>query len=265
MGKIREKTVVAIIYLAAKLNSTQLNDNVIKNHFVHLLNDQNNTVRTNTTVTLGKIAPFLHYKTRQEFLIPSFGRKTFDPFVPARIAALQAFGATNNYYSISETSSKVLPIICKLTTDKELIVRELAFKIVTGFLHKLEQVSNNENLKEEMEADIKISLSGSHVPDVVSTAKCWASWAKESLNAKFYRSDPISVSNKAPSVKNQFKEEPLQTFKDTNIIDNTKDSEFSVSSGDKNLIDFDEAVKCNEVDSWGDWEDKSDNSEWGYL
>ena len=73
---IREKTVIAMIHLAPKLNQTNLDETVVMKHFSRLLRDEQAGIRTNTAVCLGKIAGSLHYSTRQKVLIPAFGGKT---------------------------------------------------------------------------------------------------------------------------------------------------------------------------------------------
>ena len=56
--------------------------------------------------------------------------KLKDPFPPARIAGINAFAATQQYYSLAETSSRVLPLICSLMVDPEKPVRDQAFKVI---------------------------------------------------------------------------------------------------------------------------------------
>jgi hypothetical protein len=58
-----------------------------------------------------------------------FTAKLKDPFPPARIAAINALAATQQYYTIQETSSRILPILCAVMTDPEKPVREQAFKV----------------------------------------------------------------------------------------------------------------------------------------
>ena len=72
---IREKTVIAMIHLAPKLNFSNLDETVVMKHFSRLLRDEQAGIRTNTAVCLGKIARYLHYSTRQKVLIPAFGGK----------------------------------------------------------------------------------------------------------------------------------------------------------------------------------------------
>ena len=69
---IREKTVIAMIHLAPKLNQSNLDDVAVMKHFSRLLRDEQAGIRTNTTVCLGKIAKYLQFSTRQKVLIPAF-------------------------------------------------------------------------------------------------------------------------------------------------------------------------------------------------
>ena len=55
--------------------------------------------------------------------------KLKDPFPPARIAGINAFAATQQYYSLTDTSIRVLPMICSLMVDPEKPVRDQAFKV----------------------------------------------------------------------------------------------------------------------------------------
>ena len=55
--------------------------------------------------------------------------KIKDPFPPARIAAINAIAATQQFYTLAETSGKVVPMLCALMSDPEKPVREQAFKV----------------------------------------------------------------------------------------------------------------------------------------
>jgi len=61
-----------------------------------------------------------------------------------------ALAATQHYYTLSQVSQSVLPSLCGLTCDPEREVRDQAFKVIKGFLSKLEKVSEDPSLKESM-------------------------------------------------------------------------------------------------------------------
>jgi len=181
---IREKTVIAVIHLAPKLTFANLDEIVVMKNFARLLRDEQPGIRTNTTVCLGKVAKYLHYTTRQKVLASAFGGKLKDPFPPARIAAVNALAATQQFYTLQETSARVVPMLCTLLTDPEKPVRDQAFKVAKGFIEKLEQVSEDPALKEEMEAQVTSAASGNASGSVSN----WASWAVGAIGAKFYKS-----------------------------------------------------------------------------
>ena len=57
-----------------------------------------------------------------------------DPFPPARISAINALAATQEFYTVAETSGRVVPILCPLMSDPEKPVREQAFKVSLIFV-----------------------------------------------------------------------------------------------------------------------------------
>jgi len=186
---IREKTVISMIHLAPKLNYSNLDEIVIMKHFTRLVRDEQGGIRTNTIVCLGKIAQYLHPKTRQQTLLSCFSRSLKDPFPPSRIAAINAIAATQQYYTIQETVSRVLPVLCPATADPEKTVREQAFKVIRGFLSNVEKVSEDPSLKEEMEKEV-----GSNNP-VATAAAGWANWAVGAVTSKFYKSSIQPTTN----------------------------------------------------------------------
>lgn len=81
----------------------------------------------------------------------AFLRGLKDPYPPARIAAIGSMGATHAYYSTSDQSTRILPAICTLTTDKEKEVRDQAFQTIKFFLTKLEKFSEDPHAAAEQE------------------------------------------------------------------------------------------------------------------
>uniref|UniRef100_A0A8C9WPM6 N-terminal kinase-like protein n=1 Tax=Scleropages formosus TaxID=113540 RepID=A0A8C9WPM6_SCLFO len=140
---IREQTVKSMLLLAPKLNETNLNQELMR-HFARLqARDDQGPIRCNTTVCLGKIAPYLNAGTRQRVLISAFSRATKDPFPASRAAGVLGFAATHNYYSAAESAARVLPTLCALTIDPDKSVRDQAFKAIRSFLTKLETLSED--------------------------------------------------------------------------------------------------------------------------
>uniref|UniRef100_A0A674D5F4 N-terminal kinase-like protein n=1 Tax=Salmo trutta TaxID=8032 RepID=A0A674D5F4_SALTR len=134
---------MSMLLLAPKLNESNLNQELMR-HFARLqARDEQGPIRCNTTVCLGKIAPYLNAGTRQRVLISAFSRATKDPFPASRAAGVLGFAATHNYYSVTESAARVLPTLCTLTVDPDKNVRDQAFKAIKSFLTKLETVSED--------------------------------------------------------------------------------------------------------------------------
>lgn len=190
---IREHTVKSIMYLSTKLNYNNLNIEVLK-HFARLqAKDEEGGIRTNTTVCLGKIASDLHPDVRQKCLISAFTRAMRDPFPPARIAGVMALAATQQYYPLQDVASKVLPNLCHLTLDPEKNVRDAVFRVLKGFLGKLEKVSEDPSLRETMESEVKSVSVGGTQPAT------WAGWAVGAITSKFYKTSTGTPPLQRPS------------------------------------------------------------------
>ncbi|CAJ0582548.1 unnamed protein product, partial [Mesorhabditis spiculigera] len=181
---VRESTVKAMVSLAEKLNVHNLNNELMK-HLARLQGtDEQGGIRTNTTICLGKIGCFLEPANRQKILIGAFTRGMKDPFPPARIAAVLALSATQQFYSLVEVANRIVPALGPLTCDPEKQVRDQAFKALKGFLDNLEKASENPEIIPELEAQVKAGGKGIFGSDKVPQ---WASWALKSLSGKIYK------------------------------------------------------------------------------
>uniref|UniRef100_A0A4W4FVF0 N-terminal kinase-like protein n=1 Tax=Electrophorus electricus TaxID=8005 RepID=A0A4W4FVF0_ELEEL len=187
---IREQTVKSMLLLAPKLNESNLNQELMR-HFARLQSrDDQGPIRCNTTVCLGKIAPYLNAGMRQRVLTSAFSRATKDPFPASRAAGVLGFAATHHYYSMSECASRILPTLCPLTMDPDKNVRDQAFKAIKCFLNKLETVSDDPSKLAEMEKDVTSSAQAS------GSAATWAGWAVtgvSSLTSKLIRNAPADT------------------------------------------------------------------------
>ncbi|XP_067680899.1 N-terminal kinase-like protein [Haliotis asinina] len=192
---VRESTIKAMLHLASKLNYKNLNEELMK-HFARLqAKDDQGGIRTNTTVCLGKIGHFLNPSIRQKILCSAFLRATKDPFPPARQAGVLGLAATQNLYSLKEISGRLLPSLCCMTMDPEKTVRDQVFKAIKGFLGKLEKVSEDPELEEQIEREVM--TGGSEA----SSSAGWAGWAvtgMTSITSKIY--NKATAKKKTPSM-----------------------------------------------------------------
>ena len=265
---IREKTVIALIHLAPKLNYSNLDETVVMKHFTRLARDEQGGIRTNTTVCLGKIARYLHPKTRQQCLFACFSRSLKDPFPPSRIAGINAIAATQQFYTVAETGARILPTLATVTVDPEKSVRDQAFRVVKGFLSKLEKVSEDPELREEMEKEV-----GSTNSAVVAAAAGWANWAVGAVTAKFYKS-PTAEGGGVSKEKSATPEASLaDNVKKVNLKTDTSKSSPAQAVTQRSEGISDGWDDDGDKDGWGDLNEKTndnnegwdDNDDWGSL
>jgi len=268
---IREKTVISMIHLAPKLSYSNLDETVVMKHFTRLARDEQGGIRTNTAVCLGKIARYLHPKTRQQVLLGCFARSLKDPFPPSRIAGINAIAATQQFYTVAETGGRVLPVLCPAMVDPEKSVREQAFRVVRGFVGKLEKVSDDPSLREEMEKEVAAGAGAVAVAG--AAAATWASWAVGAATAKFFKSPAAqSTTENSPTPEGTTSKETTPDkvateMKQTSLGPSTSAStqkesvkEHAVNSGwDAQEDGWDNEEVSDDKDGWDEDED------WGSL
>ncbi|KAK1741357.1 N-terminal kinase-like protein [Skeletonema marinoi] len=126
-GPLRELTLKSTIVLVPKLNHANLEKLV--RYLVRLQADPEASIRTNTVIFIGKVAPHLTETSRQKLILPAFTRSMKDPFTPCRLAALRAVIACKEYFSQKEVAEKVLPCVIPHTLDGANEVRAEAFNV----------------------------------------------------------------------------------------------------------------------------------------
>ncbi|KAL7542148.1 hypothetical protein ACHAXR_011561 [Thalassiosira sp. AJA248-18] len=127
-GPLRELTLKSTIVLVPKLNHANLEKLV--RYLVRLQSDPEASIRTNTVIFIGKIAPNLTDMSRQKLILPAFMRSMKDPFTPCRLSALRAVVSCQEYFSQKDVAEKVLPCVVPHTLDASNDVRTEAFKVV---------------------------------------------------------------------------------------------------------------------------------------
>ncbi|TRY54697.1 hypothetical protein DNTS_031232 [Danionella cerebrum] len=248
---IREQTVKSMLLLAPKLNETNLNQELMR-HFARLqAKDDQGPIRCNTTVCLGKIAPYLNSGMRQRVLISAFSRATKDPFPASRAAGVLGFAATHQYYSMAESASRILPTLCTLTIDPDKNVRDQAFKAIKSFLTKLETVSEDPGKLSEIEKDVTSSAQTG------GSAATWAGWAVtgvSSLTSKLIRNAPAG-SEASPTENSS---SPAPTAGAETIDTTEKGSERTQTSSEVKSEMSNEETGDTDGDRW-------DEEDWGSL
>ncbi|EKU20011.1 hypothetical protein NGA_2050800, partial [Nannochloropsis gaditana CCMP526] len=73
--------------------------------------DPEPSIRTNTTIFLGRIAAQLKGGSHARVLLPPFLKACRDPFPHARLAGLKAAAACITYFDPQSMATKVLPVV----------------------------------------------------------------------------------------------------------------------------------------------------------
>ncbi|ELT98079.1 hypothetical protein CAPTEDRAFT_223847 [Capitella teleta] len=261
---VRESTIKSMLHLACKLNYKNLNEELLK-HFARLqAKDDQGGIRTNTTVCLGKIACFLNPQVRQKCLSSAYLRAIKDPFPPARQAGILAMAATHQFFTLHESSIRLLPALCGLTLDPDKGVRDQAFKAIKCFLGKLEKVSEDPALLAEMERDVNIGGSEA------SSASGWAGWAVSgmtSLTSKLYR----GKTPPAPGATATAPSKPtpgLLLFAGSTAKNPSAQPANTTAHPERTVIEASPVKETEEQRGWDEanegWDD-DDNEDWGNL
>ncbi|KAK6477679.1 N-terminal kinase-like protein isoform X1 [Huso huso] len=186
---IREQTVKSMLLLAPKLNEHNLNVELMK-HFARLqAKDEQGPIRCNTTVCLGKIAPYLNAGVTTPTALCVCLCLSLSLCVSLSVCLFL-------YVSFSFCLSQSLSLsgLCPFSLSLSLSVFPLlssslqAFKAIKSFLSKLEMVSEDPSKQAEIEKDV---LSSASSPG--GAAASWAGWAVtgvSSLTSKLIRTAP---------------------------------------------------------------------------
>jgi SCY1-like protein 1 len=115
---VREATVRSILHIYPKLSERILNNDLLR-HLARMQSDTEASIRTNTCILIGRLAPALGIGTKRKVLAPAFGKALRDGFVHTRVAGLAAFAANIDCFEPEEISLKVLPVVVTVLIDKE--------------------------------------------------------------------------------------------------------------------------------------------------
>ncbi|KIY53084.1 ARM repeat-containing protein [Fistulina hepatica ATCC 64428] len=135
---IREATVKSILMLGPKLSDRTLNNELLR-YLAKMQTDPESSIRTNTCILIGRLAPTLKHTTKRKVLVPAFSRALKDSFEHCRVAALMAIIATIDCFDVEELATKVIPNMSFALLDKEKIVRDQAFQAMGVLMKRIEE------------------------------------------------------------------------------------------------------------------------------
>ncbi|CAE6457198.1 N-terminal kinase-like protein AltName: Full=SCY1-like protein 1 [Rhizoctonia solani AG-1 IB] len=211
---IREATVRSIILISGKLSDRILNNDLLR-HLAKAQLDSEASIRTNTCILIGRLAPSLGPHTKSKVLVPAFSRALKDGFVHARVAGLMAMMASIDCFNAEDIATKVLPAITGSLVDREKLVRDQAFRAMDLFVKRVEAHAAQmpETAPEEVQSIIGgLPLGGTSggspaaggtsaalVTSAAGAAGALAGWAISSLGRKLAASEAQGSLSNAPS------------------------------------------------------------------
>ncbi|TXT11143.1 hypothetical protein VHUM_01894 [Vanrija humicola] len=192
---IREATIKAVYPLSSKLSDRILNNDLLR-LLAKMQQDVEPSIRTNTCILLGRLAPSLNSNTKKKVLVPAFARSLKDTFVHTRVAALMSLMASIDCFDTEDLAARVLPNMTFALVDKEKMVRDQAFKAVGIFLKRVEEgASQMPETQLSDEARAPAALAGA----AAGAAGSLAGWAFSTLSQQISSRDANSSLTAASS------------------------------------------------------------------
>ena len=176
---MREETLKCLVHVVEKLDEKNLQEKLIR-CITNLQNDTENSIRTNATIFLGRIAIKLKDSIRIRVLCPSFVKSMRDNFVHCRVAGLKAATACLNILDLNQLTTKLMPQVCSLLLDRSNEIRELSLRFLE--LSTKLMRDNHDVLSETEKKNIVIAAANnlsndSPMKNSISSEKDGSSWA----------------------------------------------------------------------------------------
>jgi SCY1-like protein 1 len=144
---LRELTLKSIMPLIPLLNASNLEK--LARYLIRLQSDESPSIRTNTVIFIGKLAPKLSDSTRDKIILPAFARGLKDPFPFTRVSTLKALIACRTFFMPDGIAITILPGIMPLTLDPSGDVRSNAFGAIEVLMGVLTTKSQEMDVKEK--------------------------------------------------------------------------------------------------------------------
>ena len=148
---LRELTLKSSLPLVHGLSASNMDK--LCRYLIRLQNDEEASVRTNTIIFVGKIAPHISQMNRSNLILPAFTRAMTDDFTPCRLAALRSVLVCKEYFDTTGIAKKVLPLVVPHLVDPVSAVRTEAYAIVDAFMIILRKESDKLREREEMDGN----------------------------------------------------------------------------------------------------------------
>jgi SCY1-like protein 1 len=244
-AKLRESTLMSLIYVVDKLDEVHLQDRLVR-CVANLQNDPEASIRTNTTIFIGKIASKLKETVRQKMLCNALIKAMKDNFVHCRIAGLKTSIACLKFIDPVQLATKMMPQTSILLLDRSTDVRNLALSVIDASVLRMkyhhEHMIEEAKLQKEVEQDKKPVVGGSQDPN------SWSSWSGSVLQGLSKTAGDGTDSTPSTPVPQR---QPMATTADAKMTNKLTDHSVSNKSTDKInfLNDFNDDDDFNELNA----------------
>jgi SCY1-like protein 1 len=143
---LRELTLKATVVMVPHLYPPNVEK--LSRYLVRLQSDTSPSIRAHTMSMIPQLAPHLSEVARHKLLLPAFGRAFKDPHPPCRLASLQCTATCQEYFTLEELATKVLPAVMPLVLDGVGDVRNAAFSVIDTFLSKIKAQHDERSIGE---------------------------------------------------------------------------------------------------------------------
>ena len=143
---LRELTLKATSVLVPHLYPPNVEK--LSRYLVRLQSDTSPSIRAHTMIMIPNLASHLSDVARQKLLLPAFGRAAKDPHPPCRLASLQSLPRCQEYFTLDDLATKVLPACMPLVLDGVGDVRTAAFEIIDDLMAKLKSAHQKRSIGE---------------------------------------------------------------------------------------------------------------------
>mmetsp|Transcript_4621 Transcript_4621/g.9739 ORF Transcript_4621/g.9739 Transcript_4621/m.9739 type:complete len:827 (+) Transcript_4621:77-2557(+) len=176
---LRELTLTSMLCLVPIISPSSM-DKLVR-YLIRLQGDAEPSIRTNTVIFVGKVAPTLSENMRSKLILPAFTRAMQDTFLPCRLAALKSILSCKGYFDPTSIAVKVLPTVVPHMMDSTSEVRREAFAVTGTLLGILEGVSKEMEEEETREKESVGAEGATAVSDASSYIANISTWAMSSM------------------------------------------------------------------------------------
>jgi len=181
---IREATVKTLIHFVPRLRAKTVEQRITK-LLIKLLQDPEQSIRTNAVICCGRIAPQLPAATAAQTLSQALAAGLKDPFGPCRNASLHTLQATCALFSVEELANRLMPQVCLRLVDPDPTVTDTAFQVLTELQKHVRVQIDERRAAQQLQAELTGDPSQAPAADTAATvAGTWGSWAMSTVGSK---------------------------------------------------------------------------------